>query len=318
MSQLDCFALSRKISSLSGAAQCQFEQYLHYLQSRNYADGTLLVVVSCLRRFLNHQPKPRCRQLSADLYLTTAADVEQFVGSASRSGLAPTTINNTLSMLAAMFDFFVDEEKMRQAPVRRRHRVFAPQHLPKPMAEADVRHFFRVIDKVPDRLMFLLMLRCGLRVSEVAHLQWTDIDSTAGTVRVNNSKGQVDRILYLSSDVAQTLSLWQRAGADKRWLFPSGAVKNQPLNIRTIYRRMMRYLEKAGVGQHYSPHNLRHTFATQLLNAGIQLEVLKELMGHRSLAMTLCYTQLYETTKRRQYDQAMKSIQTRQADLLAG
>jgi site-specific recombinase XerD len=76
---------------------------------------------------------------------------------------------------------------------------------------------------------------------------------------------------------------------------------------------MMRYLEKAGVGQHYSPHNLRHTFATQLLNAGIQLEVLKELMGHRSLAMTLCYTQLYETTKRRQYDQAMARVQTRQA-----
>ncbi len=318
MSQLDCFALSQKISSLSDAAHYQVERYLCYLQSRNYADGTLLVGVSCLRRFLNHHPKPRRRQLSADLYLTTAADVEQFVSIASRSELAPATINNTLSNLAMMFDFFVEEEKVRQSPVRRRHRVFAPQHLPKPMAEADVKRFFRVIDKVGDRLMFLLMLRCGLRVSEVAHLQWTEIDFASGTVRVNNSKGQVDRILYLSPDAASTLSLWQKADSDKRWLFPSEAVKNQPLNIRTIYRRMMRYLEKAGVGQHYSPHNLRHTFATQLLNAGIQLEVLKELMGHRSLAMTLCYTQLYETTKRRQYDQAMESIQTRQADLLAG
>ena len=211
MSQLDCFALSQKISSLSDAAHYQFERYLRFLQSRNYADGTLLVVVSCLRRFLNHQPTPRRRQLSADLYLTTAADVEQFVSFASRSALAPTTINNTLSNLAVMFNFFVDEEKMRQSPVRRRHRVFAPQHLPKPMAEADVKGFFRVMDKVPDRLMFLLMLRCGLRVSEVAHLQWIDIDFTAGTVRVNSSKGQVDRILYLSPDVASTLSLWQRA-----------------------------------------------------------------------------------------------------------
>ena len=111
---------------------------------------------------------------------------------------------------------------------------------------------------------------------------------------------------------------FRKSDSDQKWLFPSEAVKNQPLNIRTIYRRMMRYLEKAGVGQHYSPHNLPHTFATQLLNAGIQLEVLKELMGHRSLAMTLCYTQLYETTKRRQYDRAMERIQTRQADLLAG
>ncbi len=59
MSQLDCFALSQKISSLSDAAHYQVECYLRYLQSRNYADGTLLVGVSCLRRFLNHQPKPR-------------------------------------------------------------------------------------------------------------------------------------------------------------------------------------------------------------------------------------------------------------------
>jgi site-specific recombinase XerD len=153
--------LSRKVSSLSNAAHYQFERYLRYLQSRNYADGTLLVVISCLRRFLKHQPTSRCRQLSADLFLTTAADVEQFVSSAGRSELAPATINNTLSNLAVMFDFFVEEEKMRQSPVRGRHRVFAPQHLPKPMAEADVKRFFRVIDKVLNRLMFLPMLRAN-------------------------------------------------------------------------------------------------------------------------------------------------------------
>jgi site-specific recombinase XerC len=80
---------------------------------------------------------------------------------------------------------------------------------------------------------------------------------------------------------------------------------------------MMRYLEKAEVRRHYSPHNLRHTFATQLLNAGCQLEVLKELMGHKSLMMTLCYTELYDTTKRRQYDRAMEHIQSKQANLFA-
>jgi len=94
MSQLDCFALSQKLSSLSDAAHYQVEGYLRYLQSRNYADGTLLVGVSCMRRFLNHQPKLRYRQLSADLYLTTAADVDRFVSIAGRSALAPVTINN--------------------------------------------------------------------------------------------------------------------------------------------------------------------------------------------------------------------------------
>lgn len=69
----------------------------------------------------------------------------------------------------------------------------------------------------------------------------------------------------------------------------------------------------AGVAKSYSPHCLRHTFATQLLNAGVTLEVLKELMGHRSIQNTLKYTQLYEATKRRQYDEAMVRVERRQA-----
>jgi site-specific recombinase XerD len=76
---------------------------------------------------------------------------------------------------------------------------------------------------------------------------------------------------------------------------------------------MAKYLQLAGIERHYSCHSLRHTFATQLLNAGVPLEVLKELMGHRSLQMTLCYTQLYDATKRQQYHQAMEKIEKRQA-----
>jgi integrase/recombinase XerD len=78
---------------------------------------------------------------------------------------------------------------------------------------------------------------------------------------------------------------------------------------------MARYLHAAGITRPCSPHSLRHTFATQLLNAGAPLEVVKELMGHRSISMTLRYTQLYETTTRQQYDQAMERIEKRQASL---
>jgi site-specific recombinase XerD len=76
---------------------------------------------------------------------------------------------------------------------------------------------------------------------------------------------------------------------------------------------MARYLRQAGIAKPYSPHALRQTFATHLLNAGAPLEVVKELMGHRSIGMTLRYTQLYETTKRGQYDQAMEQIERQQA-----
>lgn len=76
---------------------------------------------------------------------------------------------------------------------------------------------------------------------------------------------------------------------------------------------MNEYLKAANIAKHYSPHCLRHTFATELLNAGVPLEVLKELMGHRTIHVTLRYTQLYDTTKRQQYDQAMTKVEQRQA-----
>ena len=183
------------------------------------------------------------------------------------------------------------------------------------MADDEVVAFFRVIDAVRDRTMFLLMLRCGLRVSEVSGLAWLALDFTQGTVRIDHSKGQVDRVVYLAPDVAKALRQWQRLqGTPPRYVFPSRVTRKggRPLSARQIQHCMTRYLKLAGILKAYSPHSLRHTFATQLLNAGASLEVVKELMGHRSLDVTLRYTQLYDRTKRAQYDQAMLQVATRQ------
>ena len=90
--------------------------------------------------------------------------------------------------------------------------------------------------------------------------------------------------------------------------FPSRKVAGFHIGRRNVYVMMRKYLVEAGLEGRYSPHCLRHTFATHLLNAGVTLEVFKELMGHRSVRMTLRYAQLYDETKRRQYDQAIERI----------
>src|SRR5262249_48049303 len=116
-------------------------------------------------------------------------------------------------------------------------------------------------------------------------------------------------------DLEKALQLWQaRSRKLSPYLLPSRR-RSTSLGRGVVHWQMKKYLRLAGVQANYSPHCLRHTFATQLLNAGVSLEVLKELMGHRSIQMTLRYTKLYETTKRQQYYQAMQRIEERQLGL---
>jgi integrase/recombinase XerD len=147
-------------------------------------------------------------------------------------------------------------------------------------------------------------------VGEGSSLPWSAIDLAQGTVRIDNSKGHVDRVVYLAPDVAKALRQWHgHQAAAAPYVFPS---RGASLTARQMRNLMTGYLKLAGITKAYSPHSLRQTFATQLLNAGASLAVVKELMGHRSLDMTLRYTQLYDRTKRAQDDQAMAQVEKRQ------
>jgi integrase/recombinase XerD len=306
----------RRVHFLSPQNQTWVASYLAYLRARQYAVATQDHVLRALKCFAVLMPAGRQAPLYQDLTQTTPADIDAWIAAAFQQGLAPGTIVTYRQGLQGFFGFLYNHGVLAQSPIQLpRHHILLPTRLPQPMAEAEIVVFFRVIDALEDRTMFLLMLRCGLRVSEVSHVRWAAIDLGQGTLRVNTSKGQVDRVVYLSPDVATALRQWhglQAATAD--YVFPSRMTRKGglPLGARHIRNRMTRYLKLAGITKRYSPHSLRHTFATQLLNAGASLEVVKELMGHRSLQMTLRYTQLYDRTKRAQYDHAMAQVEQQQ------
>ena len=306
----------QSLSTLSATSLDQVRRYLNALQARNYAAGTLDAVLVALKRLLRSLSASNPNHIIHDFAQVTAADLDSFIETAKTEGLAPSSINTNLHSLRGFFEFLREEGDLKAQPViSHRHAVLAPTTLPKPMAEADLIAFFKVIDSVRDRLIFLLMLRCGLRVSEACALRWKDLDLSSGSILIINGKGQVDRSVYLAPDVEQSLKLWQLQRAKSDYLFPGNGPKFTHLCSRTVRWLMTNYLRQAGITTPYSPHCLRHTFATELLNAGVTLEVLKELMGHRSLQMTLRYAQLYDSTKRQQYDEAMERIALRQVAL---
>jgi site-specific recombinase XerD len=313
---LHAFPPLRRLHCLSPQNQELVATYLAHLRARHYASSTQEHALRALKCFAVLMPAARQAILYQDLTQTTPTDIDAWIAAAFQQGLTPGTIVTCRRGLQGFFVFLRDQSVLAQSPIQLpRHQILVPTRLPRPMAEADVVAFFRVIDTLEDRTMFLLMLRCGLRVSEVSGVRWSAIDVVQGTLRVDNSKGQVDRVVYLSPDVATALRQWRGLQAATAGdVFPSRMTRQHglPLGARHIRNRMTRYLKLAGITKRSSPHALRHTFATQLLNAGASLEVLKELMGHRSLQMTLRYPQLYDRTTRAQYDQAMTQVEQRQ------
>src|SRR5215471_1998541 len=317
MCAMDCLPpvpYQQALGAFSAPSQRWMLQYLNLLATRRYAPATLTAIVKTLAGLLRALPQERQGILAEDITQTTAQDISAFLSTGLTAGLAPSTLNTKLSILAGFFAYLCDEGVIRHQPVsRRRHRLVTPAVLPKAIPDADLVAFFQVIDSLRDRLLFLLMLRCGLRVSEACALTWEAVDLHAGTVRINHGKGQVDRLVYFSTDVAQAFQRWQQPRAPGVYVFPSPQRRRTHLFRSMINQLRDQYLAAAGLPTHYAPHCLRHTFATHLLNAGVPLEVLKELMGHHSLHQTLRYARLYETTKRQQYDQAMATITQRQA-----
>ena len=165
---------------------------------------------------------------------------------------------------------------------------------------------FAVIDHQRDRAIFMLMLRCGLRGEEVAQLTLSALDLPRSQLFVYHGKGAKDRIVYLSHDAQQALVEYLKTRSSSRakrlFLVDKEGCKGNPISVRAIQKRMEHYARKAGLK--VTCHQLRHTMATQLLNADADLATIQDLLGHSRIKTTQRYCQVpisksSGTTKRR-------------------
>jgi site-specific recombinase XerD len=136
------------------------------------------------------------------------------------------------------------------------------------------------------------MLRCGLRTSEARTLPWVAINWDQQTLRIDNSKGAVDRIVYFSPDVETALKQWHKTTKhESPYIFPSPMHTHhgQPLSRVRVHTLFAHSIAKAGLNPVYTSHCLRHSFATHLFDAGVDPHTIQLLLGHRSIKTTLKY-----------------------------
>jgi len=228
----------------------------------------------------------------------TLRDIDRFVNSQVSRGFKPATVNRRLAAILALFTYLADEDPALVCPVLpRRHFLRQPQRLPRPVQEGDLKAFFAVIEDARDRAMFILMLRCGLRIGEVANLLLSDLyldDPLGHPHLVVHGKGSRERTVYLSAQAERLLCryLAERPPARSDFVFLSYQLDG--LSTTAIHKRLMRYREQAGV--RLTCHRLRHSFADNLLSAGAPVTSIQQLLGHRWLETTQIYVQANDQT----------------------
>jgi len=163
-----------------------------------------------------------------------------------------------------------------------------PKTLPTILSQAEVAALLRAPSHLKSRAMLTTLYAAGLRVSELCHLQVTDVDSARMVLRIQQGKGQQDRYVMLSPRLLPLLrQYWQRY-KPRTWLFP-GPDPTKPITRETVRRICHDAGVKAGVGKSVHPHTLRHCFASHLLEAGVDLRRLQLLLGHQNLRTTSRY-----------------------------
>jgi site-specific recombinase XerD len=228
--------------------------------------------------------------------------------------LKPKTINCYLDSLRGFYDYLIHEEQVMMInPVKCGDALRMSKPLPRFLRDEQVAALFTVIDDPRDLAIFKLMLRCGLRVEEVANLTLAAVDLPRGQVFVYQGKGAKDRVVYLSKDAYQALTAYLKVRpytrAKKLFVVNKGRFRGNPLKVRGIQHRMQHYAQKAGLK--VCCHQLRHTMATQMLNADADLVTIQDLLGHTRIRTTERYCRVSNQKVKRDYYNAMTKVMQR-------
>ena len=281
-------------------------RYLQHKYRRNLRIPTLRSSGYTIRLFLFFlQEKGRL-----SLEELTRQDIEAYVEHEQDKGLTIQSVKTKLTALYAFVNYLVKSDILPQEILERKIRLRLSEALPRAIFFEDVRALLAVVSNVRDRAMVLLLLRTGMRIGELLNLHVSDINTQELKICIYiGEKNAHGRVVYYCDDANEALMAWLRIRApEQRYLFYGH--QGRPLSYAGARKVFRKYLAKSGLASKgYTLHQLRHTFASELLNVGMRLEVLQQLLGHSSIEITRHYARLTDKTREEEYFLAMKRIE---------
>lgn len=301
--------LNRAIDRLEESALPGYEYAIAYLYDkyrRNLTVSTISQTGRTLQAFLLFYHLSGRENIKA----LRRSDIAAYVEHEQERGLKINSVKNHLHTLYAFLQYLVDNEVLPADLLQKKIRIKLPEVLPRAIPDEDLKQILAVITNVRDRALILLLLHTGMRIGELLKVKMTDIIQADRKILLSvGEKNLHGRIVYYSPAAEQALKKWLATRTTtSNYLFYGNA--GHELCYVAAWNIMKVALQKSGLTrQGYSLHSLRHTFATNMLNAGLRLEVLQQLLGHLTIDITLQYARIADITREEAYFKAMAIIE---------
>jgi site-specific recombinase XerD len=269
------------------------QRFIDDLRLRNYARRTISTYVSQVAAFARH--------FGRSPEVLGPEQVRAYQLHLLHRQVSWSTFNQTVCALRFLYGTTLGRaEQVPLIPFGKR-----PKTLPTVLSPEEVLRLIAAAPAGRDRVLLQLAYGCGLRLGELLHLRVRDIDSARMVIHVRQGKGSKDRLVPLSRRLLEELrGYWRRYRPD-RWLFP-GKQPDGGMSGSNVQRRFSRLVQRVGLSKHCTMHTLRHSYATHLLEAGVDLLTLKALLGHKSLETTARY--VHVSTQRLQHTPSLLDL----------
>ncbi|MDM8537120.1 tyrosine-type recombinase/integrase [Desulfobacterales bacterium HSG17] len=296
----------KRIAEKHLPGQNQVAAYLFEKYRKNLKLNTIRNNAQTLELFLGFYKsngKSSLKQIARD-------DIAGFVEFQQDQDLKIVTVNSRLITVYSFVRFLVENGIAAHNLLDRKLRLKLPDALPRAMDPYDVDQLLKFKGKIRDRAMIMILLRTGMRIGELLDTKVSDVNMKEQKILIYiGEKNRLGRVVCFSQDAKKDLLAWmsQRDPGIEILFYGQRGRKLSYSGARKVF---MRYFESAGLAyKGYTLHCLRHTFATELLNAGMRLECLQQLMGHSCIEMTRRYARLTDKTRENEYFKAMTIIE---------